>query len=1020
MTKLNYRLGLDLGTTSLGWAIVRLNQSQEPCAVIKTGVRIFSDGRHPKTGASLAVDRRNARQARRRRDRLLKRKHRFLQGLMRFGLMPVDLEQRHQLTRKCPYELRATGLNRRIELFELGRALFHLNQRRGFKSNRKTDSRDNENSLMKAAIRKSQEQIEAADCRTLGEWLFKRHKSGEPVRARLRGKTIKEKRYDLYVDRKMALHEFDMLWKAQAPHHPDILTEEARAYLYDTIQYQRDLLPIVPGRCTLLPDEERAPLALPIVQKFRILQELNNLRITDAQLTSRPLTLEERNTLFNVLMTKKDVKFEALGKHINLGTDQSFNLQDVKRDRLKGNLTASILGSKKLLNNDWHKIDEATQAEVVAKLLDEASENALVEWLQATLKIKQELALALANTGVPDGYGRLSLAALEKVVPELEQAVIPFSEAVEKSGLGSHSALPIMQTTGEILHQLPYYGKVLQRQVAFAAPNPVNDEQRYGKIANPTVHIALNQLRVVVNAIIRQYGLPHQANIEVTRDLKQSIEQRRKQQGEQAGRQKKNEEWLEDACDVLGLQAETLGGNKRRRILEKMRLWHELRTADSKIAICPFSGEQISLTHLLGAGIEVEHILPFSRTLDDSLANKTLASTSTNRIKANLTPYEAFGQSTQPGFDYQQILTRASLLPKNKRWRFGMKAMERFSQENSFLDRALNDTSYISRLAREYVACVCPQHNVVAIPGRLTGLLRGKLGFSKILNSDAKKNRDDHRHHAIDALVVALTDRSLLQRVAKENQKARSSGLDRLIEEMPLPFETVLSQAQRSISSIIVSHKPDHGYQAQMHEDTAWQPLSDGYAKKRTREDISDQRQTVIERKKLVKITEPGLARHGMNEDGSPRAYKGYVGGSNYALEIFADEKGKWKGETVTTFQAYQTIRQLGEQKGVARLRDPYETLSGKPLQLRLMINDCIQIKIDDQLCVYRVATIRATGGVQLALHNESNVDSRNRDKDDPFNYLNRSATSLQKLGATAITISPIGKLRKNKDYGNI
>ena len=87
MTKLNYRLGLDLGTTSLGWAIVRLNQSQEPCAVIKTGVRIFSDGRHPKTGASLAVDRRNARQARRRRDRLLKRKHRFLQGLMRFGLM---------------------------------------------------------------------------------------------------------------------------------------------------------------------------------------------------------------------------------------------------------------------------------------------------------------------------------------------------------------------------------------------------------------------------------------------------------------------------------------------------------------------------------------------------------------------------------------------------------------------------------------------------------------------------------------------------------------------------------------------------------------------------------------------------------------------------------------------------------------------------------------------------------------------------------------------------------------------
>lgn len=1016
MTKLKYRLGLDLGTTSLGWAVIRLDQSQKPCAVIKTGVRIFSDGRHPKTGASLAVDRRNARQARRRRDRLLKRKHRFLQGLVRFGLMPADPEHRCQLTHKCPYELRANGLHARIEPFELGRALFHLNQRRGFKSNRKTDSRDNENSLMKAAIRKSREQIAAADCRTLGEWLFKRHKAGEPVRARLHGKTVKEKRYDLYVDREMVLSEFDMLWRAQVPHHPCILSEEARAYLYDTIQHQRDLVPIVPGRCTLLPDQERAPLAFPIVQKFRILQELNNLRITDNQLSSRPLTLEERDVLFNVLMTRKEVKFETLGKHINLASNQSFNLQDVKRDRLKGNLTASILGSKKLLNRDWHKISEEVQAEVVVKLLNEASETALVEWLTVKLKITEELAIAVANTGLSDGYGRLSLAALEQIVPQLERAVIPYSEAVEKSGLGSHSALSMTQKSGEILYQLPYYGKVLQRQVAFAAPNPINDEQRYGKIANPTVHIALNQVCVVVNAIIKQYGLPQQVNIEVTRDLKQSVEQRRKQQSEQAERQKKNNEWLKEACEVLDLRSETLGGNRRRQIIEKMRLWHELRTADSNIALCPFSGEQISLTQLLGAGIEVEHILPFSRTLDDSLANKTLASTHANRIKTNLTPYEAFGQSTQPGFDYQQILTRASSLPKNKRWRFGMDAMERFSEANSFLDRALNDTSYISRLAREYIACICPPQDVIAIPGRLTGLIRGKLGFSKILSSDAMKNRDDHRHHAIDALVVALTDRSLLQRLAKENSKARSSGLDRLIEEMPLPFATVLSQAQRSINSVIVSHKPDHGYQAQMHEDTAWHPMPDGYAKKRTREGISEQRQTVVEKKKLVEITEPGLGRHGINEDGSPRAYKGYVGGSNYALEIFADEKGTWKGETVTTFQAYQTIRQLGEHKGVARLRNPLETLSGKPLRLRLMINDCISLLVDGESGIYRVATIRSSGSVELALHKEANVDHRNRHEPD-FSYVRRSASTLQKAAAVAVTVSPMGIVRKVKPH---
>lgn len=1014
MAKLKYRLGLDLGTTSLGWAIVRLDQFGQPCAVVKTGVRIFSDGRHPKTGASLAVDRRNARQSRRRRDRLLKRKRRFIEGLTRFGLMPADPDQQRQLVLKCPYELRASALHKRLEPYEIGRAFFHLNQRRGFKSNRKTDGRDNESSVMKAAIRQSREKISEAGCLTLGEWLYKRHKSGEPVRARLHGKTVKEKRYDLYVDRDMVLSEFDLIWRKQQAYHSDLLTEEARSYLYDTLQFQRELLPILPGRCTLIPDEERAPLALPLVQKFRIMQELNNLRVIDKQLHSRPLSINERNELFGLLSSKKDVKFETLAKKIGLSHSETFNLQDVKRDRLKGDLTSAVIGSKKLLGKRWYELDDMMKMEVTVRLLNEVSESALVKWLIDNLDITEETALQLANASLPDGYGRLSLRALEQIVPALERAVIPYSEAVEKCGLGSHSHLSMTAKTGEVLSNLPYYGIVLQRHVAFAAANPVNEEQRYGKVANPTVHIALNQVRIVVNAIIKKYGLPEQVNIEVTRELKQSVEQRRRQQNDQAARQKKNSEWLKEACEVLGLLPENLKGTQRRKIIEKMRLWDELRTADSNIAICPFSGEQISLTRLLGSSIEVEHILPFSRTLDDSLANKTLASTHANRIKTNLTPYEAFGENMHVGFDYQEILLRASSLPKNKSWRFGAEAMERFSEENAFLDRALNDTSYISRLARDYVACICLPHNVLAIPGRLTGLLRGKFGFNKILSGNASKNRDDHRHHAIDALVVVLTDRSLLQRVATANRRTRSLGLDRLIDDMPLPFESVLSQAQRSISSIIVSHRPDHGYQAQMHEDTAWCPLPDGYAKKRVRDDETQERKAVVERKKLVKIVESGLERHGLNDDGSPKPYKGYVGGSNYSLEIFVDENGKWKGQTVSTFQAYQCIREHGESEGLAILRNPERSITGRPLQLRLMINDSINLSVDGQRGVYRVATIASSGRVELALHNEANVDYRNRNETD-FSYVRRSASTLQKAGAFSVTVSPLGKVRKIK-----
>jgi CRISPR-associated endonuclease Csn1 len=255
MAQMRYRLALDLGSTSLGWAMVRLTADGAPCAVIKAGVRIFSDGRNPKDGSSLAVTRREARAMRRRRDRLLKRKARMMRTLVTHGFFPIEDAKRKLLEAINPYRLRAKGLDSALTPEEFARALFHINQRRGFKSNRKTDKKDNDGSTLKTAIKKLREAIRDEGCRTVGEWLARRDAKGEKVRARYRearvpkedGKTRIEKSYDLYIDRSMIEQEFDVLWAKQAELNPALFHEIARAELKDALLFQRNLRPVRPG-----------------------------------------------------------------------------------------------------------------------------------------------------------------------------------------------------------------------------------------------------------------------------------------------------------------------------------------------------------------------------------------------------------------------------------------------------------------------------------------------------------------------------------------------------------------------------------------------------------------------------------------------------------------------------------------------------------------------------------------------------------------------------------------------------
>ena len=1030
MAKMRYRLALDLGSTSLGWAMMRLDAQDNPCAVIKAGVRIFSDGRNPKDGSSLAVTRRDARAMRRRRDRLLKRKARMIRSLIEYGFFPADEAQRKALVTANPYLLRAKGLDEALKPEEFARALFHINQRRGFKSNRKTDKKDNDSGALKTAISKLRESMKAENCRTVGEWLNKRAVVGGFVRARYRqekvvkedGKTKINKSYDLYIDRAMISDEFDALWQKQTELNPALFTEAARADLKDVLLHQRPLKPVKPGRCTFMPNEERAPLALPSTQRFRMYQEVNNLRILREGLKEEPLTLRQRNELIAALEQHSKRSFTQIKKLLGTGGAVQFNFEDPKRQEIKGNVTTAILSDHDRFGKAWLEFDEAKQDAIVMQLVKEENEAKLVRWLQEETGVDELTAETIANTGLPDGYGSLCAQALARILPELRRGVITYDKAVLAAGFEHHSRLNpntevpgqtfeverVEQNTGEInkfhvFKEMPYYGIPLQRHVGFGTGAPEDrEEKRYGKIANPTVHIGLNQVRLVVNALIKRYGHPNEVIVELARDLKQSKEQRDEDSKRQAENQRRNARMRADIAAALNTSPERV----RMADIQKMILWEEL-SFDPAYRCCPYSGVHIGAAMLLSDQVEIEHILPFSETLDDSLNNKTVALRKANRVKRNRTPWQAKDDFSAQGWTFEDMLNRAEQMPKAKRYRFAEDGYQRWLKEDAgFLPRALNDTRHLSKVAKEYLSLICPQ-NTRAIPGRMTAMLRAKFGLNDVLGVNGIKNRNDHRHHAVDACVIGVTDQGLLQRFAQAAASTREKQLDRLVETMPLPWESYRDHVRRAIDNIWVSHKPDHGHEGAMHNDTAYGLLGNGRVS--VHKMVEGKRERIEDNLKVIEFTDAKAStRHGLLPNGENRPYKGYKGDSNYCIEIVRNEKGKWEGEVISTFEAYQLVRV----HGVARLRHPALSVSGRPLVMRLMLDDAIRLEVDAKSRTMRVATLSSNGQVFMADMPEANADARNRDKGENFAYVSKTAGTLQKSKARRITISPIGELR--------
>ena len=1047
-----YRLGLDLGTNSIGWAAVKLDEHDEPRGVLDMGVRIFPDGRNPKDGSSNAVQRRIPRGQRRRRDRYLKRRADLVEALVELGLMPTAKDERKALERLDPYSLRARALDGPLQPYELGRTLFHLDQRRGFKSNRKAGGDDEgEAKKTRAEIGALRNSIEESGARTLGEFLARRRERDETVRAR--------PGQDLYPDRAMYEDEFREIRAAQEPHHD--LSGEQWDGLRDIIFFQRPLKSVDPGWCQLEHGEERAAKALPVAQEFRMLQEVNNLKVRVGIDPERPLDEGERERAMTRLRSGRDISLEKPTRDLALPSGTAFNLARGGRKKIVGDESAVRLTKEKgrkgreLFGKRWRGLPLDERNEIVRFLLDTGDPEDVRRKAADDWGLDPGQAEAIANVTLPSGYGNLSEKAIRKLLPHLEKGLV-YSDAVVNAGYPHHSDF----RNAEAHERLPYYGEVLERDVVGADPekDPERDGEpvRYGRIPNPTVHVGLNQLRRVTNRIMDSYGKPDEVVVELARDLKMNREQKQeyeRRQREGGERNERYREMLESA--EVPMTAHTL---------RKLRLWEEQGSLQARI--CPYTGQSLSFNMVVSEATEIDHILPFSRTLDDSPANKVVCVASANRYKGDRTPFEAFGHSPD-GYDYEDIQSRAAKLPPNKRWRFDEDAMERFEGERDFLDRQLNETRYLSRTARAYLAHLYDEktesrQRVRVVPGRMTALLRRGWGLEGILRANedgeiVRKQRNDHRHHAIDAFVVANTTQGLLQRFAG------AAGSDRDAEEKlarvagcVLPWEGFGREELRPfLERMVVSYKPDHGTRGkqgsttgQLHNETAYgfvdfenDPFNVVTRKKladvKKRSDLDSARDPVM-RAALLELWERVEAEGGKAADFAERAandgvvlngrhqpvrrvrvvdkqrvipikdrdgrpYKGYLPGGNEFADVWRmpDKRKSWRIVVVPTFDANQPGFDLG------RFR-PHP--AAKRL-MRLHIDDMGALGQGSERRIVRVRKItdaRSGAFVVLDDHNEANVPDR-VGKDMKENRYR--ARRLQDLGFRKVGVDESGRV---------
>ena len=800
--------GLDLGSNSLGWAVLDADENEKPIGIKDAGVRIFPKAVEDKTPTPKNQQRRNSRLARRTIQRRARRKQRLLNYLVSLQLLPKDLlEESHPEgilnSLGDPYQLRAKALDKSLTPHELGRALLHLVQRRGFLSNKKTllgrdmlddpdvlavlgeedqsesgsssrekNEKEKEESAFKADISRLRDEIKTTGCRTLGEFLAtkpqhecKRNRDGQHLR----------------TDRQMYREELALIFERQAPVHA-VLTSEVRKKIEHIIFHQRPLKLKQDrvGKCSLEPRNKRAAIARLEYQRFRYLQDINNLRYLDPYTDQwQDLADEDRRKLVDLFEINADVTFPKIRKTLGMDRKTTFNL-DTGVKKLRGNTTvAAILSAYP----GWSGLTDKQQYALVDDLLSIKKKSALKQRLINHWQLDGAVAVKLCLVELEPDYGSVSLKAIRRLLPYLDQGMI-YSDARKAAGYGYDETI---ETVQDKLGQPP------------ALPNPI-------------VNKGLHELRRVVNALIGEYGKPDVIRIEMARDLEMNTDRYKAFVKQQEKNTKANdkavEAWQDEARKNPGMG---LSKYPSRDDKIRYRLWVDQNHC------CAYSCQPISLGALFSANVEVDHIIPYSQSLDDSYMNKVVCFAKENQNKGQRTPIDAFGGNEEKWNQISQALSNWGKAFPSKRGRFYKHENE---LDSDFINNQLTDTRYISKEAGNYLKTLGV--DITYTKGVLTSWLRHQWKLNDLIGETDKKERSDHRHHTIDAVVTACIDRRLYNTMVAQAKSLERSGSAMSMKELYItpPMDDIKARLQERLEQLIVSHVPQRKITGALHEDT--------------------------------------------------------------------------------------------------------------------------------------------------------------------------------------------------------
>lgn len=823
--------GFDLGIASIGWAIIEYDDENfDPETgeiiegkIIACGVRCFPVAENPKDGSSLAMPRREKRLLR----RITRRKARRMLAIKRLfvakGLIGsiTELEQLYATqTGGDVWDLRAEALRRALSKEELLRVLTHLAKHRGFKSYRKAaEENDKEGGRILTAIKENEKQ--RSDFQTLAQMIVERAKNSDDHKKRnYTPQEGKNKGVAVYVNsipRTEIERETALIFEYQRQF--GVFTEDLyKDFCWIAFRYREaGSIGKMVGKCRFEPDEKRAPKEAPSAELFVALSKINNLKlIVDGE--RRFLVESERQALLELLKNTKEVKYSTIQNKLFKDREVFFDDVNYAQKSKKGKN-----GEEKPVNPEdtkfyamkgWHKL----KAEFGRQWEEVCSNLPLLDLgMTAVVCEKNDTAIDcfLREKGMPEEYREvfkkltgsefinLSLKALYKINPYLAEGT-KYNEACEKAGYDFRAD-----------------GIKLAEKKGLLLPPIAEDKLTTVPVVNRTVA----QFRKVYNAMVRTYGAPDQVNLEVGRDLKKSHDER----NQAIRRQKENEAERKEAAEELEKEGLTANGKN----MLKYRLYQQQNGK------CIYSGKVIDLRRLGENGYcDIDHIIPYSRSLDDGQNNKALCLADENRKKGNKTPYE-YLEPLGRWDEFETIVNTTPSINRFKRNNLLNKTYKEKENDLEFRERNANDNSYIAGYVKQYLedavdfsGSLCAITNRIQVrTGSLTDYLRHQWGLVKDRNASDK-------HHAQDAIVIACATQGMVQKLSRisaifENKeafrqkKAEELGHEKaeawykyIKQQVREPWNGFRAEVLANLDKLFVSRPPRKNATGEIHQET--------------------------------------------------------------------------------------------------------------------------------------------------------------------------------------------------------